>query len=910
MDNPNRPKAIPVTWHASRPGAEPASALQARPPNSVSETPLAALIDVESLRTLLDDFSALIGIATALLDLEGNILQSAGWQSACTGYHRANPRSCANCTESDLFLASHLQEGEFVDYKCKNGLWDVVTPVFVGRQHLGNLYCGQFFYDDDDVDEGYFAAQAERFGYPSGAYLEAIRAIPRFSRLHVRRVMAHIVGIASHLSRLSLTNLKLSESRSQMETLINTLPDPVWLKDTDGVFLACNRAFEHMLGAPAAGIVGKTDHDFFPAEQADFFRQKDRESISTSGPKVNEEWLTSAETGQPVLLETIKTALPGANGQPTGVLGIARDITQRKRAEDYLHLMSKVFSDSGEAILITDANNLILTVNDKFTELTGYAPAEAIGKNPGMLSAGDTPREVYAQMWAELARHDFWQGELWDRRKNGEPYPKRLSISVVKDGDGRIINYIGSFEDITQRKAAEDNIRHLAYHDTLTDLPNRFSLHERMTQSIAFAQRFEQSLAVMLIDLDRFKAINDTLGHNVGDQLLIQVAKRLSGAVRESDIVARLGGDEFVVVLSGIDARADVVALAAALVNSIAAPYSIAGHELRTSPSVGICLYPQDATEIGDLIKNADIAMYHAKAAGRGHYQFYTEKMQADVTQRVMVENELDQALAQGQFVLHYQPQIDLGTGRVAGVEALVRWQHPSRGMIYPGDFIALAEESGLIVPLGKWVLEQACQQLKRWRAAGLLDLYIAVNLSALQFQDQTLPELVRHALEQSGLPPHRLHLEITESMAMRNPEDNIVMLKALSRIGVKLALDDFGTGYSSLAYLKLFPIDVIKIDRSFVKDIETDENDAAICEMTMLLAQKLGMRVVAEGVETPAQLAFLTDIGCESIQGYLFSKPLPADQIPQYIAGFGLAGADQAAPPLRRSSPLAAARA
>jgi diguanylate cyclase (GGDEF)-like protein/PAS domain S-box-containing protein len=903
MDNPNILEAVPVTWHASRPAVDAPVPLLSRIPNSVSDTPLAALIDVESLRTLLDDFSALIGIATALLDLDGNILQSAGWQSACTGYHRANAQSCANCTESDLFLASHLQEGEFVDYKCKNGLWDVVTPVFVGQQHLGNLYCGQFFYDDDAVDEAYFAAQSERFGYPSGAYLEAIRAIPRFSRMHVRRVMEHIVGIASHLSHLSLTNLKLSESRSQMETLINTLPDPVWLKDTNGVFLACNRAFEHMLGAPAAGIVGKTDHDFFPAELADFFRQKDHESIKTRGPKVNEEWLTSAATGQPILLETIKTALPGANGQPTGVLGIARDITERKRAEDYLHLMSKVFSDSGEAILITDAGNRILAVNDKFTKLTGYSQAEAIGKNPRMLSTGDTPGELYAQMWAELARHDFWQGELWDRRKNGEPYPKRLSISVVKDADGKIINYIGSFEDITQRKAAEDNIRHLAYHDPLTDLPNRFSLHERMTQSIAFAQRFGQSLAVMLIDLDRFKAINDTLGHNVGDQLLVQVAKRLSASVRESDIVARLGGDEFVVVLAGVDARADVSALAAALVDNIGAPYNIAGHELRTSPSVGICLYPQDASEIGDLIKNADIAMYHAKAAGRGRYQFYTEKMQADVTQRVMVENELEQALAHGQFVLHYQPQIDLSSGRVAGVEALVRWQHPSRGMIYPGDFIALAEECGLIVPLGKWVLEQACQQLKRWQAAGLSGLYMAVNLSALQFQDQSLPELVRRTLDQAGLAPHRLHLEITESMAMRNPEENIVMLKALSRIGVKLALDDFGTGYSSLAYLKLFPIDIIKIDRSFVKDIETDENDAAICEMTMLLAQKLGMRVVAEGVETPAQLAFLTDIGCEAIQGYLFSKPLPAELIAKYIAGFGLAGAPDVAPAGREAA-------
>ncbi|QAU35612.1 EAL domain-containing protein [Janthinobacterium sp. 17J80-10] len=877
---------VPITWHLGK-GGPASSVSDTLPLNPSTETPLASLIDLQSLRALLNDFSALVGIATALLDLAGNVIQFAGWQKACTDFHRHNPRSCANCNESDLYLASNLKEGDFIDYKCKNGLWDVVTPVFVGKQHLANLYCGQFFYDEDVIDDAYFVAQAERFGYDKASYLAAIHAMPRFSREFVRRVMAHIVNLASYLSHLSLTNLKLSESRGQMETLLNTLPDPVWLKDTQGVYLTCNHAFERIIGAPASAIIGKTDYDLFPATLADFFRQKDQEAILASGPNTNEEWVNVAGSEKQALMETTKTALPGASGQPIGVLGIAHDITERKRSEDYLHLMSKVFSNSGEAILITDANKRILAVNQEFTKLTGYSEAEALGKNPKFLACGDTPSEIYQEMWATLAENDYWQGELWDRRKTGEAFPKRLSISVVRDSEGKIVNYIGNFEDITQRKAAEDRIRYLAHHDALTGLPNRFSLHERMEQCIAFAKRDDRSLAVLLIDLDHFKAINDTLGHDVGDQLLIQVAKRLQHSVRDSDIVARLGGDEFVMILSGIEMSTEIIEVAGKIIAQVAAPYSIGSHELRTSPSVGICFYPADATDTGELIKNADIAMYHAKAVGRCNYQFYTEKMRDEVAQRVTVEHELKLALKNGQFVLHYQPQVELSSGKVTGVEALVRWQHPVRGLISPCDFISIAEETKLIIPLGKWILEAACHQLKHWHEEGLSDLHVSVNLSAIQFQDKKLPQMVRQALASSNLDARYLHLEITESMAMQNPDENIVMMKTLANIGVKLAIDDFGTGYSSLAYLKIFPVDIIKIDRSFVKDLETDEDDAAICEITLLLAQKLGVLVVAEGVETALQSQFLSRHDCQWVQGNLYSKPLSAGLVEEYVREF-----------------------
>ncbi|AKU12192.1 diguanylate cyclase/phosphodiesterase with PAS/PAC sensor(s) [Azoarcus sp. CIB] len=755
-----------MQWHKAVPRNEfTADSVQTRPRNPVSQVDVAALIDVESLRTFLDGLSDLVGIATALLDLDGNILQSAGWQTACTAFHRAVSGSGVNCTESDLFLASHLRKGEFVDYKCKNGLWDVVTPVFVGEQHLGNLYCGQFFYEDDVVDESFFASQAERFNYDKTAYLAAIAGIPRFSREKVRSVMGLVVNLAAYLSHLSLTNLRLQESQGRMEALINALPDPVWLKDTNGVYLSCNRAFERLVGSTVGNVVGRRDDDFFPAELAEFFRGKDREAIAAGEPRRNEELVPAADGRPAILLETVKAPLPGADGAPAGVIGIARDITERKRAED--------------------------------------------------------------------------------------------------------------------------RIRFLAHHDGLTGLPNRSSLYERMEQSIAMAQRCGKAMAVMLIDLDGFKSINDTLGHHVGDRLLIEVGKRLEHAVRHSDIVARLGGDEFVVVLSTIEDMSDAAEVAGKIIDQVAAPYPIVDHELRTSPSIGICFYPDDAMEINELVRNADIAMYRAKAAGRCNFQFYTEEMRTAVAERVRAEKALEVALTEGQFVLHYQPQIELDSGQLVGVEALVRWRHPERGIILPGDFIPLAEETRLILPLGKWILEEACQQLKRWHDAGLNELKMSVNLSAVQFQEKDLPDLVKQAVERAGVPASCIHLEITESMAMRNPQQNIVMLNALTDLGVKVVLDDFGTGYSSLAYLKLFPIDIIKIDRSFVTDLETDENDAAICEMTMLLARKLGLQVVAEGVETEGQLNFLGSIGCQRIQGYFFSKPIAAEQIEEFVEGF-----------------------
>ncbi len=533
--------------------------------------------------------------------------------------------------------------------------------------------------------------------------------------------------------------------------------------------------------------------------------------------------------------------------------------------------------------MITDHENRIIAINPAMTELTGYTLDELLGKNPSLLASGHTPPQTYEAMWHALAQHGYWQGELTDRRKNGEIYPKWASISVVHDSNGEVVNYVSSFSDISDRKASEERIFHLAHHDTLTGLLNRFSLNERLQQAVAQAKRNNEKLAVMFIDMDRFKVINDTLGHHVGDALLVEVAERLRASVRDSDIVARLGGDEFVVVLTSVDTGSLITTIAQKIVHNLATPYQVLDHELRTSPSVGIASFPEDGNQASVLMKYADAAMYHVKAQGRNNFQFFSAEMSAAAHEGMELERDLRLALDKGELTLHYQPKIEAEDGRVSGIEALIRWNHPARGLVSPNLFIPIAEQIGMVSMLGDWVLDEACRQLALWRNSGLR-LKMAVNLSALQLRDPKLVMTLQQLMERHSISNDELELEVTETAAMTNAEHAIALMQAISARGISLAIDDFGTGYSSLAYLKSFPIQTLKLDRTFVRDIGEDENGTAICKATISLAHSLGLKVVAEGVETALQKEFLVRHHCNTLQGNLFSPPLPADEITKYL--------------------------
>ena len=694
-----------------------------------------------------------------------------------------------------------------------------------------------------------------------------------------------VEGFVEDITARRATLEALEQAEMRYRNIFEHASEGIFQTTREGRYLAANPALARLYGYAGADelIADLSDIErrlyVQPGRRDDFLHLIERD-----GEVRNFESQVLRRDGSSIWISENAHAVLDPQGNFICYEGTVQDISERKQTEEHLRLLAMVFSNSNEAIIVTDAENRIVATNPAFTLLTGYQPEEVVGRNPSLLSAGNTPREVFSEMWASLQRDGAWQGELWDRRKSGEAYPKWLSISLVRDEDSTIRNYIGSFIDISELKATQERIRHLAHHDTLTNLPNRFSLHEKLEQAVAFCRRNRMQLALMLIDLDRFKTINDTLGHHAGDELLVEVARRLLGAVRDSDIVARLGGDEFVVALPGIGSPDDAAHLADKITREISRPYQICGQEQRTTPSIGICLFPDDSQQIGDLLKNADVAMYHAKAKGRGNYQFFTEDMNIATTRRMTIESDLRLALERQEFELHYQPQLELRSGTIVGVEALIRWRHPARGMVPPGDFIPIAEEIGMIASIGDWVLQEACRQLKDWQQKGIANIRMSINLSAVQFLDKTLPARICDLLAEHGLSAGLLDLEVTESMSMASPDESISAMKTMRNSGLTLSIDDFGTGYSSLAYLKLLPINTLKIDRSFVKDIESDPNDADICDVTVLLAHKLGLEVVAEGVETEAQLKFLLSIGCEKIQGYLISKPLPAPEAEAFI--------------------------
>ncbi len=574
-----------------------------------------------------------------------------------------------------------------------------------------------------------------------------------------------------------------------------------------------------------------------------------------------------------------------ASGAPLRMAGTARDITAIRRAERERRVALEVLRSMSEAVAVIDLDFRFISVNPAFSRITGYSEEEVVGQDSRLLDSTQHSSDFYRRVRDILERTGHWAGEMWQKRKDSEEFLGWIEMSEVRDAQGQRSHFVAVVNDITDKKRAEQELRYLANYDTLTGLPNRALLSERLGRAIVRARRQETRVAVLFLDLDRFKDINDSLGHAAGDRLLKAAATRLQATVSASDTVARLGGDEFTVVLEDVESLPAVERMAREILTAFSMPLEVdERHDVIITPSLGISLYPDHALVPTDLLKFADTAMYQAKAEGRNTYQIYNEAMDAEARKRATVLSSLRKAMDRGEFRLMFQPRMALADGRITGVETLLRWHSAELGEISPTVFIPLAEESGLILSIGDWVLEEACQTLKRWRSHGLHDISMAVNVSVLQLLRGKLPELLRRIIATTGVPADRIELEVTESMVMQNAEQTTAALNALREIGVSLAIDDFGTGYSSLVYLKRLPIDTLKIDKEFIGDLTRDPDDEAITATVITMGHSLGLNVIAEGVENEQQLAYLREQGCDEIQGYWLSQPIDAHRCLAFI--------------------------
>jgi two-component system CheB/CheR fusion protein len=708
-----------------------------------------------------------------------------------------------------------------------------------------------------------------------------LHVTPNFSPAGVRGAIVFLIDN----TELNAAETAARNSQEKMMAIMDNSHALSSLKDPSGRYIFVNRRFIDVFGVSSDKALGKTDRQLFRRAIADEFRRNDLETMKANGALEFEE---SVETplGERVFL-SVRFPLHDADGVVYAVCTQSTDITGRKEAENQLRLTARVFDHSGEGIVITDRQGVIMTVNKAFGVVTGYSESEVIGKKTNLLSSGKHAAEYYADMWQQIEGQGWWQGEIWNKRKNGEIYPEWLTINCVKDAQGEILHYVGIFSDISVVKESQKRIVYLATHDELTGLPNRTLYVDRLQQAIAKAGRSKTQVAVMFVDVDNFKIINDSMGHDVGDLLLRQVAGRLSECVRAGDTVARFGGDEFTILLENTR-PSEASATAERIINRLSLPHLLEERKVYTTASIGICLYPEDGSDTQTLLKNADVAMYRAKDSGKNNFQFFTEELKAQTSERLFYASDLRQALEREQLYLVYQPQVDMQTGLAVGLEALLRWNHPERGLIPPDRFIPVAEETGLIEVVGDWVLERVCQQISAWKSVSLDVPRVSVNISSRQLRKAHFPGRIDQLLNRFGLDSTCLALEFTEHALLENVDYVLAMIGQLKALGLHLSLDDFGTGYSSLSYLKRYSLDEIKIDRSFVDGIAHESHDRAIADAIIAMAGALGILVVAEGVETEEQKLALLGSGCTVAQGYLFSRPLPVGEIEVHFGGVG----------------------
>lgn len=666
--------------------------------------------------------------------------------------------------------------------------------------------------------------------------------------------------------------------------VFNHISEGVTITDKNNNILYVNSAFTEITGYTEADVIGANpnilksglqDRNFYIQMWEDI-----REKGQWQGEVINRHKLGELYP-ESLTIQTIKDEA----GEINYHVGIFSDLTERKNNEGNKRLYTRIFNSSSEGIIVTDKKGVILTVNHAFTKTTGYMAEEAIGQTLRMLHSGLQDEQFYMDMWSDIDKYGSWKGEIWNRRKNGEVFPEWLNIDAINDDLQKVTHYVGIFSDITERKKTEDQLKYLAHYDILTGLPNRMLLYDRLEQAVARAKRMKQILAVFFLDLNRFKVINDTLGHSVGDQLLIQVAKKLRYSLPECDTVARLGGDEFMILLTDISDSRGVTTVAQKIIECFNKAFVCEGHELFVSGSIGIGLYPDDGNNIEALIKNADTAMYRAKET-KNHYQFYTTEIDENNSMKMNMEGFLRKALKKSEMLIYYQPQVEILSRKIVGLEALLRWQHPKKGLLLPADFIPLAEETGQILPIGEWVLRNVCQQMVLWRENGYPLIKVSVNLSPYQLLDNGFISILADTIRFSGIDPRYLSLEITENISMNNIEYILRKIEEIKELGVSISIDDFGTGYSSLSYLKKYHPDTLKIDQSFIRNMQLDKHKAAIVKAIVDLALGLDLTVIAEGVESEEELEMLKELRCNIIQGYLIAKPLPIIEIEKLLHG------------------------
>ncbi|HSN62842.1 MAG TPA: EAL domain-containing protein [Azonexus sp.] len=794
-------------------------------------------------------------------------------------------RSTALCPEWPFLASGHVPEAL---------VKAVVMALLQIKPDDPAALAGKFYGFSPPADYGALESMLlELDAHPNRlAYFGLRDIIAKYSAAIVASLSIVLLLMLLAVVLLIRSKRRVAAALRERAAMLDSLGEGLYVIDRQGHCEFINPVALEILGLTRQEIVGKDQHRLFHHHRPDGSPYPNSEcpiylTLHDGRKRRGEEWFFRKNgEGFPVRY----SVTPLRDRRNEGAVVAFHDISDSRKADEQMRISAIAF-ETQEAMLVTDAAKRIIRVNRAFTEITGYTADEVIGQTPAVFKSGHHEYGFYGEMWASLKAHGNWRGEIWNRRKNGEVFPEWLSITAVRNAEGQISHFVASYLDLTQRKEAEEHIQFLAFYDPLTHLPNRRLLNERLEKALLAGARHRRYAALLFIDLDNFKMLNDSMGHAIGDLLLREVAQRLSNSIRANDTVARQGGDEFVILLEELSqdihgAIAQIKLIAHNMLEALDKPYQFGDVSYHCTASIGAVPFMDTGETVESLLKSADMAMYKAKAAGKNALRFFDPSMQTEIEQRATVERELRNALQAGQFELYFQPQVD-SAGSVFGAEALIRWHHPGRGLVGPDEFIRIAEESRLILPIGQWVLTQACRQLALWQKnPDTAHLTLAVNVSALQFRDSDFVNSVARAIAESGAPGSRLKLEITESLLVEDIGGTIEHMRPLKeKLGVGLVLDDFGTGYSSLSYLKQLPLDQIKIDRSFVRDINSDPNDAAIAETIIALGHFFNLTIIAEGVETPAQRDTLIICGCKAFQGFYFGKP---GTIEQFQAGLG----------------------